>query len=338
MATFDTPQVVAITGASSGIGRATAAHFARKGWRVGLIARGEDGLDAARADVIAEGGTAAIAVADVADAAALEAAAQQIEATLGPIDVWVNNAGTSVYGEFAALDPDEFRRVTDVTYLGAVNGTRVALKRMQPRDRGTIVNVCSAIAYRAAPLQSAYSGAKYALRGFTEAVRSELIHNRSRVHLTMVHPPSTNTPFFNHAANHLPTGGVPRPPPPVYQPEITADAIFFAATHRRREVMVTGETVAFAWANKLALGLTDLLMGLTGYATQTSRKPGLAEERDEAVDAPGHRPSRVHGPLDSEALGWSAQMWATKNRGALALGLGLVALAALARPALAARR
>jgi short-subunit dehydrogenase len=331
-----TPRVVAITGASSGIGRATAIAFARHGWRVGLIARREDDLDAARRDVITQGGTAAIAPSDVADAQALERAAVQIEAALGPIDVWINDAGISFYGTFEAIPEEEFRRVTDVTYLGAVNGTRIALRRMKPRDHGTIVNVCSAIAYRAVPLQSPYSGAKYALRGFSEAVRSELSHDRSRVHLTMVHPPAANTPFFAHAGSVMPDGA-PRPPPPVYQPEIVADAIYLAATSRRREVMVGGATVGFALANKIMPGVLDVFAGVFGEFAQKSRRADVLHDRDPTGRDPNgkaahRRPAGVHGAFDDEALPASVQMWASRNRTPLLLGFGAAMLVALAGP------
>lgn len=322
------PRVVVITGASSGIGRCTAAHFARRGWRVGLVARGEENLDATRKDVVTAGGTASVALADVADSAQLEAAATHIEAELGPIDVWINNAGVSVYGKFMDIPEEEFRRVTEVNYLGTVNGTRVALKRMLPRDKGTVVQILSAIAYRAVPLQSPYSGSKYALRGFTEAVRSELVNDNSQVHLTMVHPPAVNTPFYNHATSHMPKPV--RPPPPVYQPEIVADAIYLAATTRRREVMVTGSTVAFEIGNKLAPGLLDFFAGKGAVAAQQSDKEGAVTVRDPNLYGPGTKPSPTHGPFDDESRSTSVQMWATKNRGAVGLGLGLIALAALA--------
>ena len=320
------PKVVVITGASSGIGRATAARFAREGWRVGLIARGEDTLDDARRDVIAAGGTASVAIADVADSAALEEAALHIEAELGPIDVWVNNAGIGTFGRFMDTPEAEFRAVTEVNYLGAVNGTRVALRRMLPRDAGVIVQVASTISYRAVPLQSPYSGSKYAMRGFTEAVRSELIADRSRVHLTMVHPPAVNTPFYNHAVSHMPKPV--RPPPPIYQPEIIADAILFAATTRRREVMVGASTVAFALGNKLAPGLMDWGAGQAGLQLQQSDQGGAVAERDPNHTTPG-RNGAVHGPFDHESLRYSAQHWANKNQGAVVLGLGLIALAML---------
>lgn len=321
-------RVVAITGASSGIGRAAAQHFARRGWRVGLIARSEENLDAARKDVVDAGGTASVAVADVADSGQVEAAAEHIEAELGPIDVWVNNAGVSVFGKFMDITEEEFRRVTDVNYLGTVNGTRTALKRMLPRNRGTVVQVLSTISYRGVPLQSPYSGSKYALRGFTEAIRSELVNDRSQVHVTMVHPPSVNTPFYNHAATHMPKPL--RPPPPIYQPEIVADAIYLAATSRRREVKVGGQTVAIALGNTFAPGLLDFLGGLVGPASQQSDKGGAVAVRDPNLFAPAKLPSPTHGAFDGESLSSSAQMWAEKNRGAVGLGLGLIALAALA--------
>ncbi len=318
-------RVVAITGASSGIGRATALHFARRGWRVGLIARGEENLHATRREVAETGAAVSVAIADVADSGQVEAAAEHVEAELGPIDVWVNNAGVSTYGKFMDLPEEEFRRVTDVNYLGVVNGTRTALRRMLPRDKGVVVQVLSAIAYRGVPLQSAYSGSKYALRGFTEAVRSELASDNSRVRLTTVFPPSVNTPFYDHAASHMPKPV--RPVPPVYQPELVAEAIHLAATSRRRDVNVGGQTVAIALGNALAPGLVDLLAGLTGPASQQSDRDGAG--RDPNLFAAGKLPSPARGAFNGESLSTSAQMWAEKNRGVVGLGLGLIALAAL---------
>ncbi len=324
--------VVVITGASSGIGRSAAALFGRRGWRVGLIARNADNLHAARKDVEAAGGTASVAVADVADSAALEAAAARIEGELGPIDVWINNAGVGIFAKFMDIAEDEFRRLTDVNYLGTVNGTRVALRRMLPRNRGTVVQILSAISYRGVPLQSPYSGSKYALRGFTEAIRAELANDNSAVHVTMVHPPAVNTPFYNHALSHMPKPV--RPPPPVYQPELVADAIYLAATTRRREVKVAGATLGFAVANKLTPGLLDFFAGKVGVTSQQSNEGGAVAVRDPNLHGPGQRPSSVHGPFDGESLSTSAQMWANKNRGAvgLAVGLGLIGLAMLAGP------
>ncbi len=321
-------RVVAITGASSGIGRAAAEYFAQKGWRVGLIARSDSNLDLARKAVITNGGTASVAVADVSDSTQLAAAADHIEAELGPIDVWVNNAGVSVLGKFLDITEDEFRRVTDVNYLGTVNGTRIALARMKPRNKGVIVQVLSAISYRGVPLQSPYSGSKYALRGFTEALRAELLEEDSGVHVTMVHPPAVNTPFYSHATTHLPKPI--RPPPPVYQPEIIADAIYLAATTRRREVKVTASTVGVAIGNKFAPGLLDFFGGKLGTVAQQSDDG--APPTDPNLNKPGQAVSATHGQFDSESFSTSAQMWANKNQGVvgLGLGLGLIALALLA--------
>jgi short-subunit dehydrogenase len=317
------PRVVAITGASSGIGRATAILFAQRGWRIGLIGRSAETLDATRHDVVTEGGTAAMATADVADSAQLEAAAAEIEAVLGPIDVWINNAGVSVYGKFWDIPEADFRRLTETNYFGTVNGTRVALRRMLPRNQGTIVQILSAISYRGVPLQSPYSGSKYALRGFTEAVRAELVNEGSRVHLTMVHPPAVNTPFYGHAKSHV--DKPVRPPPPVYQPELVAEAIYLAATSRRREVKIAEQTVALAFGNSVAPGLMDYATGKLGVASQLTDGP--ATEPDPNLDRPG-RNNAVHGPFDGESLAASPQMWLNRNRDAL--GLGLVALAWLA--------
>ncbi len=281
------PGVVVITGASSGIGRSAAALFGKHGWRVGLIARSADNLDATRKDVVAAGGTASVATVDVADSAALEAATAHIEGELGPIDIWVNNAGVGVYGKFMDITEDEFRRLTEINYFGTVNGTRVALRRMLPRNQGTIVQILSAISYRGMPLQSPYSGSKYTLRGFTEAVRAELANDSSAVHMTMVHPPAVNTPFYNHAVSHMPKPV--RPPPPVYQPEIVADAIYLAATTRRREVKVAGATLGFAVANKLAPGVLDYFSGKFGVAAQQSEQGGAVAIRDLNPDGPGKR-------------------------------------------------
>lgn len=318
-------RVVAITGASSGIGRVSAQLFARRGWDIGLIARNADALGEAQAECERYGSRAVVAAADVTDRDALEEAAETIEGTLGPIDVWVNDAGQTFYGKFWETPADEFAHITAVTYLGAVNGTRVALSRMRARNAGTIVNVISAVSYRAIPLQSAYSGAKYALRGFTEAVRSELINDWSRVHLTMVHPPATNTPFFSHAGSVM--DGAPRPPPPVYQPELVAEGIYLAATSRRREVRVGGSTEQFAIGNRLFPGLLDWVSGLLGVAAQRTRRRDVAALRDPNLHAPGELAYTTHGPYDRESTESSLQFWLTRNR--LPLALGAVALLAV---------
>src|SRR4051795_13159570 len=229
-------ETVVVTGAAGGVGRATARAFAKRGANVGLLARGVEGLEAAAREVAQEGGTALVLPADVADAEAVERAAAAVEERFGPIDIWVNCAMATIFSPFADLTPDEYRRATEVTYLGYVYGTMAALRRMRLRDRGTIVQVGSALAYRAIPLQSVYCGAKFAIRGFTDSIRSELIHDRLMVHLTMVVLPALNTPQFDWALNKM--GKRARPVAPIFQPEVAARAIYFAATRRRREVWV----------------------------------------------------------------------------------------------------
>ncbi|MDQ1081666.1 SDR family oxidoreductase [Pseudoroseomonas cervicalis] len=321
--------VLLITGASSGIGRCTAELFARKGWDVGLVARGRAGLEATEAAIRQAGGRACIAEADVSEAEALDKAADRTEQELGPIAAWVNCAGVSAYGRFMDLPEADYERVTRVTYLGVVNGTRSALRRMLPRDEGRIVNIGSAVAMRAVPLQSAYSAAKYAVAGFTEAVRAELIEARSRVQLGIVHPPSTNTPFFSHASAHLPEGGVPRPPPPVYAPEIVAEAIHLAVSSGRRSVRVTAQPVMFAAANALMPGALDWLLGHFGASQQVSHDPRVAAQRDETLFQPSGKAAPVQGPFSGESLRHSLQM--SLNRNPLAsIGLGVAALAFLA--------
>ncbi len=314
-------RLVVITGGSSGIGRSAARVFVEKGWQVALIARGEAALEDARADLVARGGTVGVFPADVADSAALRRAAAAAVAAMGPFDVWVNNAGVSVFAKFADMTEEEFRRVTDVTYMGCVNGTRVALEHMRPAGAGTIVNVCSAIGYRGVPVQSAYSGAKWAMRGFAEAVRAELINEGSRIHIGMVYPPAVNTPFYVHAVSR--TEGLPRPPPPIYQPEIVADAVYLAATTRRRDILVGGQSVQIALLNAVAPRLADLVIGAFGPKLQESGNEGIAETRDINLFTPSTRPAAEHGPFDREALSTSAQFWASKHRGPLGAGLAL---------------
>lgn len=313
-------RVVVITGASSGIGRSAAVLFGQKGWRVGLIARGAAGLQAAKREVEAAGGRAAVAVADVSDSRQLERAAAQIEAALGPIDVWVNNAGVGVFGYFLDIPEDEFRRVTEINYLGAVNGTRIALAHMLARDRGTIVQVASEISHRGVPLQVPYSASKFAVRGFTEALRAELIGQRSRIRLSRVDPPATNTPFYNHAKSYMRENF--RPPPPVYQPEVVADAIYTAATSNRREIQVGAQTVATVLGNTVAPHLMDFLAGVFGIPAQLTSRGGAVAQRDPNLGGPG-RIATAHGPFDGE----SPPSFLSRYAKPVALGLGLGALA-----------
>ena len=318
-----TKLVVVITGASSGIGRCTAGLFARHGWNVGLIARGPEGLRSLQSELAAGGTHAAIAPADVADAAALEQAGADLERKLGPADVWVNCAGNGVYGAFMDVPEDEFRRVTDVTYMGTVNGTRVALRRMVPRGRGVVVNVCSAMVFGSLPALSSYAGAKAAIRAFSDSVRHELEEARSAVRLTVIYPPAVNTPFFSHAPSYQPLP--PRPAKPVYQPDIVADAILLAATTPRREVEVSGITVIFALASRLLPGVVRWAIGRLGAAGQTTADPEARRLHIPTLHAPSSAPGRTYGPFSRESRRFSTQMWLNRRRGVVA---SLVAAAA----------
>ena len=295
--------VVVITGGSSGIGRCTARLFAQRGWRVGLIARGAAGLAETAADIAALGGVSACATADVADAASVEQAADKLVARLGGIDVWINAAGNGVYGRLLDVPEAEFRRVTEVTYLGTVNGTRTALARMLPRNCGSIVNVCSGVAFHGLPLMTSYVGAKAAVRGFSQSVRGELRMARSAVHLCTVFPPAVNTPFFCHAPSH--TGYASRPVAPVYQPEIVARALYLAATGRRREMVVSGIVLAFSLVSRASPVLAAWLTERLRFESMMSRDVGARGEA--ALFAPPARGPSARGPFD--ARGWSAHVW-----------------------------
>ena len=321
-------RVVVVTGGSAGIGRATVEEFARRGWDVGIIARDATRLEAASRAVRDLGRRACIASADVADAAALERAAQHIETTLGPIDCWINNAMATVFAPVSQLSADEFLRGTQVTYLGQVHGTMVALKRMRRRDAGTIVNIGSALSYRAIPLQSAYCASKFAVRGFTDALRQELLHDAVRVHLTMVHLPAHNTPQFDWARNKMPQR--PQPVPPIFQPEVAARAIYFAATHRRREVWVGWPTIKAILANKVAPGLLDRYLARDGYSGQLSaeRTPPDAPSN---LFAPVDGDFGAHGRFDARARPFSYALWLTRHRTGLALVFGVLTAALLLR-------
>jgi NAD(P)-dependent dehydrogenase (short-subunit alcohol dehydrogenase family) len=307
--------VVVITGASSGVGRACARAFARRGARLGLIARGREGLEAARREVEELGGRAVVLQADVADASEVENAAASAVEELGPIDVWVNNAMLSVFTPIKELHPDEVRRVTEVTYLGTVYGTMAALVRMLPRNKGVILQVGSALAYRAIPLQAAYCGAKHAIEGFTESLRCELLHDRSSVRVTMVQLPALNTPHFNVVRTRLPRH--PKPVRPIYQPEVAARAIVWAAEHRRRELWVAGSTVKALVGNRLVPGLLDRYLARNGYAAQQTDEAVDRDRPDNLVDSlPGDR--GAHGDFDAEARDRSLQLWVAERRRVLA--------------------
>ena len=318
-------RTVVITGASAGVGRATARAFAREGARIGLLSRDRERLETARLEVEQLGGTAMILVADVADAAAVEQAAELVERELGPIDVWVNNAMTSVFSPFSQVTPEEFRRVTEVTYLGAVYGTMAALRRMLPRDRGTIVQVGSALSDRSIPLQAAYCGAKHGMRGFTDSIRCELIHEKSDVHITMVQLPAMNTPQFEWVKSRLPNK--PQPVPPIFQPEVAADAIVWASRHRRREVYVGMPTVKAMWGNKFIRGLLDRYLGKTGYDSQQTDQPERPERPSNLWQTvPGK--FAAHGRFGERAEEDSAALWFVKHKYALAGVAGICAAAA----------
>ncbi len=319
-------ETVVITGASAGVGRATAQAFGARGARVGLIARGSDGLDGARRDVERAGGQALVLAADVADAAALERAATETEDRFGPIDIWINDAMTSVFSPVKEMTADEYKRVTEVTYLGYVNGTLAALKRMLPRDRGTIVQVGSALAYRGIPLQSAYCGAKHAVQGFTESLRCELYHDKSNVWVTMVQMPALNTPQFGWVKSRLPHKA--QPVPPIYQPEVAARAIVWAAHHRRRELNVGASTLLAVIANKLMPGVLDHYLGRTGYDSQQTTERDDPGRRDNLWD-PVDGDHGAHGAFDDRAHDGSVELWTVTHPMTLAavgVGAGVAAI------------
>ena len=328
--------VTVITGASAGVGRATAREFGRRGDAVALLARNEDGLEAAAREVRELGGRALAIPTDVTDAAAVEAAAERATSELGPIDVWVNDAMASILAPTWEIGPDEFRRVTEVTYLGQVYGTMAALKRMRPRDAGTIVQVGSALAYRGIPLQSAYCGAKHAIRGFTDSLRTELMHERSNVQITTVHLPALNTTQFGMVRIKMPR--TPRPVAPVFQPEVAARAIRWASEHpRRREHWVAGSTVMTILGSRLTPGvLGDRYLAKTGFDSQQTDEPVDAHRREtDYLFAPVPGDHGAHGTFGDEAKPSSREVWLAEHRGAiagaLAAGVAAAAGAALSR-------
>jgi NAD(P)-dependent dehydrogenase (short-subunit alcohol dehydrogenase family) len=326
------PQVVVVTGASAGVGRAIVRAFAKRGARIGLLARGRDGLEAARKEVESLGGEALSVSTDVADYHDVDTAASAVEDAFGPIDVWVNNAMATVFAPIRKLSPDEFRRVTDVTYHGVVHGTMVALQRMLPRNRGVIVQVGSALAFRGLPLQAAYCGAKHAIQGFTEALRSELIHDGSDVRVTTVHLPAINTPQFSWGRSLMPRRA--QPVPPIYQPELAAEAVLWAAAHpRRRELNVGWSTAATIWMSRLAPGLADRFLARRGVEGQLTQEPEDPDRRHNLWQ-PLAGDYGAHGRFDRVAHRHSTQLWATTHRGSLALAAaGLAGLLLAGRAA-----
>ncbi|HET7317080.1 MAG TPA: SDR family oxidoreductase [Sphingomicrobium sp.] len=321
-------ETVVITGASAGIGRATAREFARNGANVALLARGRDGLEAAMREVEELGGKALAISVDVADAKAVDEAAERVERELGPIDVWVNNAFAGIFSRFMDITPEEYERVTAVTYLGQVNGTRAALKRMLPRDQGAIVLVGSALAYRGIPLQSAYCGSKHAIQGFIDSVRTELLHDESKVTITMVQMPGVNTPQFDWIRAKLP--GQPRPVGKVYQPEVAARAIRFAAHDGRKEMLVGLPTVEAVWGNKVASSLLDDYLAATAFKAQ-QRPERVSPDRKDNLFEPVAGDHGARGSFSDEAVDSSAELWVSKNKtqlGLAALGAAVVAAGA----------
>lgn len=326
-----------VTGASGGVGRAAAVAFAARGDRVALLARGREGLAGAADDVQRAGGEALVVTVDMADAKAVDDAAQQVADVFGHIDVWVNNAFAGLYAPFTEITPDEFRRVTEVTYLGCVFGTRAALRHMLPRDRGTIVQVGSTLAYRGVPLQSAYCGAKHAIQGFNESLRCELLREGSRVRTTMVQLPAVNTPQFDWVLSRMP--GQARPVAPVYQPEVAARTIVHAAGHgRRREYWVGGATAATLITNAVVPGFLDRYLARRGFAAQHDEgEPVRPGNLWTPADGPHGRDFGAHGRFDGESHARSPQAWLSRNRGrvgqALTIGAGVLTARRLSRPA-----
>jgi len=319
-------RVVVVTGASAGVGRATVRAFAREGAHVGLIARDTEGLQVAAREAGDLGGKGLAVPADVADAAQVDAAAARIEQELGPIEVWVNNAMTTIFGRVTDVTPDEYKRATEVTYLGTVYGTMAALRRMLPRNRGNIIQVGSALAYRSIPLQAAYCGAKHAIAGFTDSLRSELIHDQQNIYLTMVQLPAMNTPQFTWCRSKMPRH--PQPVPPIFQPEVAAERIVWASHHHRREVFVGTPTVLAIEANKVAPALADYYLGRTGFDSQQTKEE-VRRDRPDNLFEPVPGDFGAHGVFSQQAHDQAATTWLADHKGFSAL-VGMAAVGALA--------
>lgn len=302
------PEVVVITGATAGLGRAIVRKFAQNGASIGLIARGDEGLEATKKEIESLGVKAVIAKADVADHQQVEEAISLIENELGEIDVLVNNAMTSVFASFLEISPEEFKRVTEVNYLGYVNCTRAVLKRMKPRDKGTIVQVGSALAYRSIPLQSAYCGSKHAINGFTDSIRSELLHDKSNIHITAVHMPALNTTQFESVLSRLPN--MSQPVPPIYQPEVGADAVYWAAHNKKREVWVGSSTWKAITGTKFIPGFLDWFLADKAYSGQQTDEPDNRKSSGNLwVSKAQNKDIGSHGDFDNRAKNYSASLW-----------------------------
>ena len=327
-------QVVVITGASGGVGRAAARRFGQDGARVALLARGRRGLAAAAREVEEAGGHALTLPVDVSQHDQVQAAAASVEDAFGEIDVWVNDAMVTIYAEFLDIEPDEFRRATEVTYLGMVWGTRAALSRMLPRDRGVIVQVCSAMSYRGIPLQSPYCGAKHACKGFTESVITELRHRRSKVRLSMIQLPGLNTTQFTWGRTKLPKQTMPVPP--IYQPEIAADAIHHAALHKRRQIYVGIPTIVNVFGERTAPWLLDRALADSGYEKQMTEHDLNPQGHDNLFE-PVDEDRGAHGPFDDQAHAHSPQYTLTRHRRLILAGMGAAGAGAGAGVALARR-
>jgi short-subunit dehydrogenase len=322
------PEVVVITGSSGGVGRAIAHAFAKRGAHIGLLARGQEGLDGAKAEVESLGGKALAIPTDVADHQQVEAAAVAVEEQFGEIDVWVNDAMSTVFARFTDTKPEEFKRATEVTYLGTVHGTMVALERMTARNRGKIVQVGSALSYRAIPLQAAYCGAKFAIRGFTDSIRTELLHDKSKVDITMVQLPGVNTTQFSWCRSKLPLH--PTPVPPIYQPEIPAEAVYWAAHHHRRELWVGYSTLQAILGTLVAPSIADRYLARNGIEGQQVKDMPVSPDRPNNLYEPVEGMAATHGIFDAKAKASSPQLWATTHRWSLAAALAGTAAAGVA--------
>lgn len=316
-------EVVVVTGASAGVGRAIVREFAKHGASIGLLARGRDGLEGARREV-EEAGCRAVAIpTDTSDPQQVEEAADTVTRELGPIDVWVNVAMVTVLSPAVDMTPEDYQRVTNVSYLGYVYGTLAAVRRMKERNKGKIIQVGSALAYRSIPLQSAYCGAKHAIQGFTDSLRSELIHDGSNIDITTLQLPAVNTPQFTWAKSRMPRH--PQPVPPIYQPEVIARAAYWAAHHRRRELWIGFPAVKAIIGQKLMPGFADHYLAWTGYSAQQTDQPVDPHRRNNLYEPlPGD--FGAHGQFDSRARSFSLQSWLNMRRNWLGLaGLGVVA-------------